>query len=381
MYNNQPLFSNAIMHMINNRIQTSLLLLTFFTVIFPGPVVYAQESEIVKGTIYVDDVAVETEIISKDDHIMVPSLFLKNTGASVDWYQDHQSMAFNLNSTHVTVLPEKSLINVTDSDLETQSKTLPVIPIYVEGQLFIPLECVAESLGLEVVHDEEDHVSIQNPVERETERIGSTNPKNMQVALTFDDGPEATYTPQILDILQDKEISATFFVVGKQVELYPEIMRRIVDEGHSLGNHSYSHASFPSITTSQVFQELKKTQLAIEKIVGTKPNLLRPPYGALSRGDEELASEKGFRIVTWSVDTLDWTGASADEIFSTVSKEIEAGGITLQHNSDSNPGKLDGTIEALPRIIDDLQSRGYTFVTVESLLDEKNQNIKKESDF
>lgn len=357
---------------VNHKFYKNLAFLFIFllTVTSTNSLVMAQESRLLDGTVYVDNLPIETEYALRDGHMMVPALFLKNTGAKVDWNHEYQSIVFHLGTTHVAVSPDKISMDFTTGATDWQSENLPTKPISADGQTFIPLKYVAEKLGLEFTYDpEKKQTSIQNPSERKAMRIGSGSSEKMQVALTFDDGPDATYTPQILEILQEKGVPATFFVVGKQIEEYPEMMKRIVDEGHALGNHSFTHAQFPNITTSGVLQELRNTQLAIDRVVGRKPDLFRPPYGAITRADEELAHDKGFRIVTWSVDTLDWTGVSGNEIFSIVQQEIQPGGIILQHNIDANPGMLDGTVEALPLIIDDLHAKGYSFVTVQTLLE------------
>lgn len=107
----------------------------------------------------------------------------------------------------------------------------------------------------------------------------------------------------------------------------------------------------------------------MQKVVGRKPDLFRPPFGAFTKADLALLHELGMRNILWTVDTRDWSGLSADEIMEIVHREISPGGIVLQHNFQYNRGLLDGTVEALPRIIDDLQKQGYKFVTLQTLLD------------
>lgn len=345
----------------------------FFLIAFSSlqPFASAQESSLLDGTVYVDNAPIKTEYALRDGHMMVPALFFKHTGSEVDWNQEYQSVVFRFGQTHVAVASGKEIMTVKNEiSNEWKNEPLPIAPISADGHTFVPLVEVAEKLGLQVTYDtEKKQTLVQNPQPKTTHRIGSGNPDNMQVALTFDDGPDATYTPKILDILSEKGVPATFFVVGQEVGKYPEMMKRIVEEGHGLGNHTFTHPQLPKITSIEVLQEIQNTQKALAESVGKKPDLFRPPYGALTRADEELATEKGFRIVTWSVDTLDWTGLSGEEIFLNVQKDISPGGIILQHNVDANPGMLDGTVEALPKIIDDLHARGYTFVTVQTMLD------------
>ncbi|MFC3883992.1 polysaccharide deacetylase family protein [Bacillus songklensis] len=196
---------------------------------------------------------------------------------------------------------------------------------------------------------------------------GDTTEK--RIALTFDDGPDRIYTPQILDILREKGVPATFFVVGQQVKRFPELTQRIVREGHSIGNHTWSHPKLPKLTTSQVIQQVQSTQEEIERVTGMKSDLFRPPYGAYTAADIRVLDEHGYRSILWSVDTVDWSGLSAEEILSIVNRDKSPGGIILQHGFEALNGELDGSVQALPKMIDQLREEGYEFVTVQTLLD------------
>jgi peptidoglycan/xylan/chitin deacetylase (PgdA/CDA1 family) len=162
-----------------------------------------------------------------------------------------------------------------------------------------------------------------------------------------------------------------FFVVGRQIQRHPAMMRRIINEGHGAGNHTWSHPSLPGIMTNNVVAEVRNTQNELARVTGRRPDLFRPPYGAITRSDEQLLHELGFRQIFWSVDTLDWTGLSGEQILSIVRRDITPGGIILQHNIETSPDLLRGTVEALPRIIEELQAQGYKFVTVQTLLDQQ----------
>mgnify|MGYP005753542995 FL=1 len=211
---------------------------------------------------------------------------------------------------------------------------------------------------------------ITSNISVKTNHINRKNTSENLVALTFDDGPDDFYTPRMLDILKEKGVPATFFVVGKQVDAFPSLMKRIVDEGHAIANHTQTHPNLRNQWTANVRTQISSTQATMARVAGRRPDIFRPPYGSLTKADVAVLNELGMRNIMWSVDTVDWSGASAEEIIRTVHRDITPGGIILQHNFQSNSRLLDGTLEALPRIIDELQARGYRFVTVQTLLAE-----------
>lgn len=186
-------------------------------------------------------------------------------------------------------------------------------------------------------------------------------------ALTFDDGPEENWTPKILDILKQKNVKATFFVIGKQAQKYPEMLRRINDEGHIIADHTYNHTDLKKLDEQQVNQEIEKCASTIREIIGKTPRFVRPPFGFHNETADNAIYSKGRIIVLWSIDTKDWTGLDAETIKSRVLPKMQNGFIILQHDGD-NP-KLGGSVTALPDIIDELQAQGYTFVTISELLD------------
>ncbi|MDM5313844.1 polysaccharide deacetylase family protein [Peribacillus frigoritolerans] len=196
--------------------------------------------------------------------------------------------------------------------------------------------------------------------------MGSSSKK--LIALTFDDGPEDIYTPKILEILKQKNVKATFFVTGEQVEYFPDMLKKIQAEGHVIGNHTWDHPQLSKLTDAQMIESVQSTSAEIEKVTGTKTNLFRPPYGEISDNQINILNKLGYRSIGWTIDTLDWNGTSGNEILSRVNKGLVPGGIVLQHNFRV-PGKLDGTIEALPKMIDNLRSQGYEFVTIPALLE------------
>ncbi|WP_282936903.1 polysaccharide deacetylase family protein [Paenibacillus sp. RC67] len=190
-----------------------------------------------------------------------------------------------------------------------------------------------------------------------------------RVALTFDDGPDNKYTPRILDILKKNQIQATFFLIGENAQKHPQVINRILQEGHVLGNHSWDHQNLSKMTCDQIQSEISKTDELIKSISGQSPEVFRAPYGAVSTEVLETASLTGHqKIIGWSVDTQDWKGKTAAEILSTVKKEVRPGAIILQHSFGGRGGNLNNTVEALPLIIAYLKENGYSFVTVPELL-------------
>ncbi|WP_019535701.1 polysaccharide deacetylase family protein [Paenibacillus ginsengihumi] len=188
-----------------------------------------------------------------------------------------------------------------------------------------------------------------------------------QVALTFDDGPDAKYTPLILDILKEHDVKATFFVVGKQSEAFPDVLKRIHEEGHAIGNHSFAHADLSKLSAAEVQEDIAAADEAIARIVGASSALFRAPYGAESEAMRKHVADSGRQLVRWTVDTRDWAGTSPEEIMETVHRQLKPGGIILMHSFGGKQGKLDNTVKVLPQLIKDLREQGYRFVTVPEL--------------
>lgn len=189
-----------------------------------------------------------------------------------------------------------------------------------------------------------------------------------QVALTFDDAPDASFTPQVLDALKRAGVKATFFVIGNRAEAHPDMMARIVKEGHRIGNHSYSHANLPKLSDAGFRAEVTRTDEIIRTYTGSAPALFRPPYGNTNENQIRWLASKGKRIIGWNVDSLDWKGLNADQVSANVLGHTQPGSIILQHAGGGEGEDLSGTVAAIPRIIKALQRDGVEFVTVEDLL-------------
>lgn len=183
------------------------------------------------------------------------------------------------------------------------------------------------------------------------------------IAMTFDDGPHATLTPKLLDLLAAHHIKATFFVIGENVAAHPEIVARAAREGHEIGNHSWSHPKLGKMADAGVRRELQRTEDVIRAATGTRPTLLRPPYGSITaRQKHWIHDEFGYQMILWDVDPLDWKRPGPAAVCSRILKETGPGSIILSH--DIHPG----TIEAMPSTLDQLEAKGFKFVTVSELI-------------
>jgi peptidoglycan-N-acetylglucosamine deacetylase len=183
------------------------------------------------------------------------------------------------------------------------------------------------------------------------------------IALSFDDGPNPKLTPKLLEILAAHHIKATFFVIGENAAEYPDIVARAAREGHEIGNHSWSHPYLAKLSDDAVRRELQRTDDAIKNATGTRPTLMRPPYGSLaSRQKRWIHDEFGYQIILWDVDPFDWKRPGPNVVCNRVVKQTRAGSIVLSHDIHG------GTIEAMPCILNQLEAKGFKFVTVSELV-------------
>lgn len=191
------------------------------------------------------------------------------------------------------------------------------------------------------------------------------------IALTFDDGPDEDFTPQILDILKKNNAKATFFVVGQKVGWNPEIVKRAFDEGHEIGNHTFMHINVCNNSTEKLNSEIIKTQEIIKKVTGKEPTWFRPPYRAINESLFNLMKSKDMKVVLWSdFDARDWSNPGVGNIISTIEKNAKNGSIVLLHDYNSIRNDKSQTIKALECIIPELQKQGYEFVTISDLVKE-----------
>lgn len=194
--------------------------------------------------------------------------------------------------------------------------------------------------------------------------------RDRRLVLTFDDGPDDEHTPAVLEALKHYGVPAAFFCLGAQVEKHPDVLRRIVQSGHIVGNHSWSHPHLTKESLTIVVDELSQTSSIIAQTIGLTPRLFRPPYGDI---DDKLTSridEMDYRIVLWDVDSEDWSGIPSTKIVANVVSRLKEKAILLHHSA----GNVQGTVEALPYLIEVARSLGYEFVGLDELIDESAYN-------
>lgn len=180
-----------------------------------------------------------------------------------------------------------------------------------------------------------------------------------RIALTFDDGPHPYYTEQLLDGLKERGVQVTFFVTGEHAKLHPDIIKRIYEEGHLIGNHTYSHMQLTAANKEEFKNQLIMTNGVIEEITGEEVVYVRPPYGTW---DKAFEKELNMIPVLWTIDPLDWCSRNVACITESVVEKAEENDIILMHDY------YDTSVTAALKIVDDLQAEGYTFVTVEEIL-------------
>jgi peptidoglycan/xylan/chitin deacetylase (PgdA/CDA1 family) len=180
------------------------------------------------------------------------------------------------------------------------------------------------------------------------------------VAWTFDDGPHAERTPRLLDLLARAGQRATFFVVGREVRRNPQLTRRILAEGHALGNHSYTHPWMPGLSTRAIHAELAECQRAVEDVTGVAPTVVRPPYGHRDARFYRVARELGLVPVLWSVDTIDYAGLAADRVERRAAR-ARAGDVVLFHDGNA---RARGTLPAIERLLARLGAEGAAMVPI-----------------
>jgi peptidoglycan/xylan/chitin deacetylase (PgdA/CDA1 family)/spore germination protein YaaH len=215
-------------------------------------------------------------------------------------------------------------------------------------------------------------------------RSGERGPKT--IALTFDDGPDPAYTPDLLRILESFDVPATFFIVGRQAALYPELILDIVRKGHEVGNHTWSHPNLLHVAREQIDRELRTTQQLIENTTGRSPRLFRPPYaaGLEPQSPSELAplriaDERDLFTVGMNIDPQDWSEPSADEIVQRVVEGARAGigNVVLLHDGDGDDagGDRSQTVAALPQILETLKGEGFEFVRISELIGLSTEDV------
>ncbi|MBD2043836.1 polysaccharide deacetylase family protein [Microcoleus sp. FACHB-672] len=210
--------------------------------------------------------------------------------------------------------------------------------------------------------------SFQGKIVQQAELAG----QEKVIALTFDDGPWIDTTEKVLNILKQYQVKATFFWIGKHLKLYPHIAKKVVVQGHAIGNHTWNHPY--SLNPSEATKEIEDTATLIYQVTDVKTSLFRPPGGVLNNGLAAYAQQQKYTVMMWSADSRDWnTGTSTSTMIDNVLRNTRSGGIVLLHDGGGNRWQ---TVEALPVIIAEFKNRGYKFVTVPELL-QMEENERK----
>ncbi|QMU77854.1 polysaccharide deacetylase family protein [Streptacidiphilus sp. PB12-B1b] len=192
----------------------------------------------------------------------------------------------------------------------------------------------------------------------------------MALALTFDDGPSPVYTPEVLSILRQYRVTATFFMIGLNAARYPDTVRQVVEEGHTVGNHTWTHPDLGTLTRPQVRTELERTGDLLARLCGGRPSLFRAPGGFFTHATMDLCGELGLRPVSWSVDPEDWANPGADAIAQRVLRHARTGSIVLDHDgcltdgavpAPGGPADRSQTVTALRHYLPRLVDAGFRF--------------------
>ncbi|MCD7724043.1 MAG: polysaccharide deacetylase family protein [Clostridiales bacterium] len=201
--------------------------------------------------------------------------------------------------------------------------------------------------------------NITNVTNKNSKDSADASADSPKIAITFDDGPHPYYTEQLLDGLKERGVRATFFVMGKQAEAYPELVKRMHSEGHLIGNHTYSHMQLGQENRARYIEELVKTNEVLREITGEETQYVRPPYGSW---DKSIEAELTMFPVLWTIDPMDWCSDNVSCIVQKVISKAEENDIILLHDQYKT------TVTAAFEIIDELTAQGYEFVTVDEIL-------------
>ena len=185
------------------------------------------------------------------------------------------------------------------------------------------------------------------------------------IAISFDDGPVTQFTPELLAVLQEKAVPAAFFCIGSRIKLLPDLLLQVHQEGHLIGNHSYSHAAlFDLYSADRMKQELDATNDLVQSIIGVRPRLFRPPYGVTNPNLARAVRRTGMLAVGWNIRSLDTIAKDEQRLFGKLMRSLQPGGIVLLHDTSAL------TLRILPAFIEEARKRGYEFVRLDKLINE-----------
>ncbi|MCT2537666.1 polysaccharide deacetylase family protein [Aquibacillus koreensis] len=196
--------------------------------------------------------------------------------------------------------------------------------------------------------------------------INEVETDKKEVAITFDDGPNTTYTPQILDIFEAVSGQATFYMIGEQMKKHPEVVKDVLEKGHEIGNHTYSHPFLTKLHKDDAFQEVDMTDKLIEEMTGKKPKTFRPPFFDFNEETASIIDTFGYKtIAAMNVGAQDWEQPGVNQIVSESRKHIKPGSIFIFHDGFEERSQ---TVEAVRILVSELKEQGYELVTISKLL-------------
>jgi peptidoglycan/xylan/chitin deacetylase (PgdA/CDA1 family) len=196
--------------------------------------------------------------------------------------------------------------------------------------------------------------------------INDVSTSQKVVAITFDDGPNPIYTAQVLDIFREAEGKATFFMIGEQMDKYPEMVKKVVEQGHEIGNHTYTHPKLSQLSPAECLEEIEQTEKIMQELVGQKPVVFRPPYLDYNQDTILVMQQKGYPMIgALNLEAQDWEMPGVDHILAKSRDCVKNGSILIFHDGY---GDRSQTIEAVRTLVSELASQGYQLVTVSELL-------------
>ncbi len=200
-----------------------------------------------------------------------------------------------------------------------------------------------------------------------------------KVLLTFDDGPSPIWTPLILDALKKANIKAVFFMIGHHVQKYPDIARRVLAEGHTIGNHGYAHSVLLYYTLEELEEEVKYTEHVIREITGVTTKVFRPPKAWLRPSEKEKIKQMGYDILLWSLNSKDWVNFNAAAVSKYLSQKARGGDIILFHDSGGvfsrEGGDRSETVATIPLLAKQIRGKGLDFVSFEEFMEENRSHV------
>jgi len=186
------------------------------------------------------------------------------------------------------------------------------------------------------------------------------------VAITFDDGPNPIYTPQVLEIFANVEGKATFFMIGEQMEKNPEVVKEVAEQGHEIGNHTFSHPKLSELTPADCLAEMERNEQIIRELTGQSPVVFRPPYLDYNHDTISIVESKGYSMIgALNLEAQDWEQPGVEHILSASRKSVRNGSILIFHDGY---GDRSQTIQAVKKLVSELKSQGYQLLTVSELL-------------